>query len=807
MITQHILTFIHMGLRLQILCIMCGLLSVVQAQTVRGTVSDVTTGETLIGATVMIMGSDKGTVTDIDGSYLIKGLKPGRYDIKVTFIGYEPSITKEVLVAGTKEVIVDVRLKESSVSLGEVVIRPHINKTEPVNPLSLVGGKMLSMEEASRYAGGFNDPARIVASFAGIGGTSDNNGISVHGHAPASLQWRIEGVQINSPNHFADVLESGAGVVGAINSSILANSDFYSSAYGAEYSNALSGVFDMWLRAGNNTRHEHYFQIGTLGAEIGSEGPLKKGSRSSYIINYRYSITSLADNMGLVDMEGQRVDFQDLNINLNFPTKKAGTFNIFGIGMLDHSAQDKPYKTEEWESLMDAEALSTDNGLAIVGARHVLYMPSKWKWQTTAVYNYNLIKADDKYYPFDFATHTLTNGNNASDFDHTKQENQQVTLTTSVAKQISPQFYAKFGASYTHNFYTMAYSAADEIYNPQTMEQKMDASGNTSLTNIYFSNSWKPWGSVFTVNTGIAANYFALSKELSVEPRVQMQWKPDTSNTFSAGYGLNSQMQKLDVYFTPNTVGSALGDGRNLGLAKNHQMTLSYSHLWGENINLTIEGFYQYGYHIPVSADPTGTFCIINRLDLIPTDPLVAKGNLRNYGIDMTLERYMKYGFYATLNGSLYNMQYRAQDKVWRNTRLNRNYLIKMLAGKEWMLGNNGKNVFNVSAKATYMGGVHHTPVNIAATVAAYQSGQYLYEVIYEDDKAMSQQYDPLLIFDLTVSYRITGKRVSHTIAFHAVNLFDAKSPTYDSYNFATGRVKTWQSTASFPNFYYRIDF
>ena len=134
------------------------------AQTLRGTVTDAATGEALIGATVKATGTEAMAVTNATGEYTLSNLKPGRYDLEVSYMGYDPSIIKEILVAGTKDVLVDVGMKESSSTLGEVIVRPRVNKLEPVNPLSLVGGKMLSMEEASRYAGGFNDPARIVSS-------------------------------------------------------------------------------------------------------------------------------------------------------------------------------------------------------------------------------------------------------------------------------------------------------------------------------------------------------------------------------------------------------------------------------------------------------------------------------------------------------------------------------------------------------------------------------------------------------------------------------------------------------------------
>ena len=122
---------------------------------------------------------------------------------------------QEVLIAGNKEVIVNFALKENNKLLGEIVIRPTVSKEKAVNPLALVGARMLNMEEASRYAGGYSDPARLVTSFAGVAGSPDNNGISVHGNAPQSLSWRLEGIEINSPNHFTDAFCMGTGVVSA----------------------------------------------------------------------------------------------------------------------------------------------------------------------------------------------------------------------------------------------------------------------------------------------------------------------------------------------------------------------------------------------------------------------------------------------------------------------------------------------------------------------------------------------------------------------------------------------------------------
>jgi hypothetical protein len=197
------------------------------AQTLRGVVTDAITGEALIGATVKLVEADKGVVTDIDGNYRIDVGQTGRYTIETSYIGYETGVMKEVLIAGAKEAVIDIALRENSQDLGEIIVRPRVNKLATVNPVAIAGGVMLSMEEANRYAGGYNDPARLVTAFAGVAGEGNSNGISVHGNAPQFMQYRIEGIEIFSPNHFADLYSAGYGMVSALNSNVISNSDFF----------------------------------------------------------------------------------------------------------------------------------------------------------------------------------------------------------------------------------------------------------------------------------------------------------------------------------------------------------------------------------------------------------------------------------------------------------------------------------------------------------------------------------------------------------------------------------------------------
>lgn len=146
------------------------------------------------------------------------------------------------------------------------------------------------------------------------------------------------------------------------------------------YSNALSGVFDMRMRAGDNESYHHALQIGTLGLEGTSEGPISKKTGASYLVNYRYSVTTIAREIGLLSLDGDQADFQDFNFKLNFPTKKAGTFSVFGVGLKDKYwlELEDPSK---WESMYDQEYTVSNQTMLAGGVNHKAYLRQELEHQ------------------------------------------------------------------------------------------------------------------------------------------------------------------------------------------------------------------------------------------------------------------------------------------------------------------------------------------------------------------------------------------------------------------------------------------
>ena len=777
----------------------------VVAQTIKGSVTDAITGEALIGAAVKVAElKDAGGITNIDGEFSITITQPGRYTIETSYMGYEPSVLKEVLVAGAKDVVLDITLRESSTDMNEVVIKPRVNKESTVNPTALVGGMMLSMEEASRYAGGYNDPARLVTAFAGVAGQGDGNGISVHGNAPQFMQYRLEGVEIFSPNHFADLYSAGFGMVSALNSNVITNSDFFVSTFNSSYNNALSGVFDVRMRTGNNSKFENGVQVGSVGIEWTSEGPISKKNNSSFIFNYRYGFSTIARKLKLIDTYGSQYDFQDLSFKLNFPTKKAGTFSAFALGFIDKS-WDVELDIKDIHSIYDASDQEGSLYNALLGASHKIHFDNKWTWRTTAAYNMQHNKVDMEYWGLNFDANHKPIGFEGKDypFSYLKQNEDRAVFNTELSKQVTPRWLLQLGGEYSHRFFDLNFRTAENVYEPVSPTPYYATKDNTGLASIFWSNLWKPTDNL-SFNIGLSGSYFLLSKDFSIEPRASMKWEPGKRHSISLGYGLHSMIEKLDAYFFRNADGTMAN--KDLGLSKAHHLLTTYMYKFTDNLNLRFNAYYQYGFDTPVGINGS-TFCTVNRLFNYIEEPLVNEGNTRNYGADITLEHYMSRGFYGQVNGSLFKSEYRGLDKKWRNQLYDRGYMVKVLGGKEWMIGKRKQDVFNVSVKYTLQGGLRHTPIDVDAMKANVAAGIINDQPIYKEDEAMTLQFDPTSILDLTVSYKINRKNVGHTIAFEGVNILQHETPYAVHYDLGTGQLRVDKSGISLPNIYYRIDF
>ncbi len=561
------------------------------------------------------------------------------------------------------------------------------------------------------------------------------------------------------------------------------------------------------MRTGNNAKHENILQIGTVSEELTLEGPISRKSNSSYIVNYRYGFTSLVDKLNLIDTDGAHVDFQDFSAKLMFPTKRAGTFSIFGLGFYDTS-WDERVKLEDTHSAYDASDNDAKLAQLLVGVSHKIHLGNKWTWRTTTAYNMQHLKNDIYYYGLERSAEGFISQPLAYEeperkylFSIQKVNEDRLLFNTELSKQVTDRWLIQLGGEYSHRFFNLAYKSVDQLYAPvSTMHEYTKMKDDTGLANIFCQNLVRV-SNYFSLSAGIAGNYFLLSKDFSVEPRASLKWDPDEKNSFSMGYGLHSMIEKLDAYFYRNADGNLAN--KDLGLTKAHHLHATYVHKLNSNLTLRMNAYYEYGFDTPVGIDGS-TYCVTNRYFFYTDEPLVNKGNTRNYGGDITLEHYMNRGFFGQTNFSLYKSQYRGVDKVWRNQLYDRGFMFKILGGKEWMIG---KNMLNVSVKYSIQGGLRYTPIDVEQMRANIAAGIIDDNPIYKGNEAFSQRFDPSGIVDLTISYKINRRHVSHTFAFEGLNILQTETPLYQRFDLGTLDVRTDKSGLSLPNIFYRLDF
>lgn len=777
-----------MGIALLLLCLSLPVFSQNLTQNIRGIVTDKASGTPIAYATIQVEDApDRGAVTDNLGNFTLKNIPIGRHTVKATFIGYETSIIKELLVSSAKEAYLEITMTENTQELNEIVIRPQVNKEQPLNKMALTGARMFSTEEASRYAGGMDDPARLVSSFAGISSGVSHNGISIHGNAPHLLQWRLEDIEIPNPNHYADIATLGGGILSSLSSHVVGNSDFFTGAFPAEYGNAISGVFDMRLRNGNNRKMENTVQVGILGIDIASEGPLSKKNNSSYIINYRYSATGLLDRLGMVDLGGT-FDYQDLNFKLNFPTSKAGTFSLWGTSLIDKYGSDLEEDVNEWEYLDDGSKSKTDQYMAAGGLTHRYPIGEKGFLKTTFATTY--FHSNAFIDMFDTAM-------NMTPYLNMDRKNTNLIFTTSYNHKFSARWTNKTGVTFTQLFYDMKMHLAPLVGKPLNVISM--GNGNTSLITAYTANSIGVTDRL-TLSLGLNAQLLTLNHSHTLEPRIGMKWQTSPKTSLALAYGLHSRMEKMDVYYTRTPQTGEAWVNKDLDFTKANHFMLTFDYKISGDMLLKIEPYFQTLFDVPVRADDS--YSVLNRDDFYVEDALINQGKGKNLGVDITLERYLNQGYYYLFTGSLFSSRYCGGDKVWHSTKFNRNYIFNLLAGKEWMVGRNKQNLLSINAKLTFQGGDRYSPIDETATLNHPDK-----KVQYDETRAYSKQYSPMLLTNFSVSYKINKKKSTHEFAVKLLNATGYEEHYGHNYNLKTGEIDENKQTTALPNIYYKVEF
>ncbi|HEY9113980.1 MAG TPA: TonB-dependent receptor [Bacteroidales bacterium] len=721
-------------------------------QTVTGKVFDAKIQFSLPGATVVVIGSDPviGTVTDSDGNFRLPGIPVGRISLLVSYVGYEDYKLPDVLVGTAEMPNLKVPMNELVTGLDEVEIKDKLVKEQTVNSMALLSARSISLDEAQRFAGSMEDFSRLASSFAGVtSGSIDNNEVIIRGNPAKGILWRLEGMEIPVPNHLAFAF-NGGGVVSMFSPFMMANSDFFSGAFPAEYGNVLSGVFDINFRTGNPDEGKFGFLIGSYGVEAAAEGPFQKGGGSTYVANFRVSTFSILQN--IMPIETGLPDYTDLSFNMNFPTKKAGVFSLWSLTGYGRIAQEPSDPPADWTTSWDNTQYKITYGLTASGLNHKLILGKK-----------SLLSSS-----LSFSGYTNSNVSGQLDsllvntlVSDVFEKNYSIKLKTELNHKFGARHTNRTGILFSENWFNYNGLANSDPAIQDTFDFKMNEQGNT-FTFQAFSQSLVQMGEKLSMNAGVNFLYFGLNGNFAIDPRISFKWQASATQSFGIAYGKHSRIEPLRIYLIEIPVdGIETLSNKNLEITKAHHFVLAYDWLLNPNMHFKVEPYVQLLYDVPVSPD--SSFSMINyQNEMYFNSALDNSGTGINYGIDFTFERFMNKGYYYMATASIYESKYKGGDGIERNTRLNQNYVLNLLGGKEWKIGQS--NFISVNGKFTVLGGTPYTPPNQEASQAASA-------VVYDMNLLYAEKWNTNYYLDLSINYRINRPKVSHNFNIQAKNL------------------------------------
>ena len=791
-------------------------------QTVRGTILDADSRYPLEGATVFAF-ADSTLIASTwceSGSFRFDSIPVGKISLRITYAGYKERLLDNIPVTSGKEVVLEIEMEVSTILMKEIEIRAKRDGAVS-HEMAPVSARQFSVEETDRYAGSRGDPARMASNFAGVQGADDSrNDIVIRGNSPQSILWRLEGIDIPNPNHF-NIPGTAGGPVSIINNKYLANSEFYTGAFPADFGNSLGGVFNLKMRNGNNENFEGAAQFGFLGTELFLEGPLRnkknvgtnnaaeKKSGSSFLASYRYSTVELFSLLG-IDIGTDAVPrYQDGAFRLFFPGKNNDAITVWGLG--GKSSVD----------ILISDQTSPDQRNIYGENDRDQYFKTR---MGTLGGSYQKTTNERTYFRLNFALMAdEVDSYHEIVYRHLNAVNEYVV--DSVAPLLdyrfaqSKQSFHGFLHHRTQNGVTIrAGLISDRLsWNMIDSARSIDSS---SVNYYQWSTRWnsnvaaffiqpyfqfkKTFSSEWTATAGLHASLFTLNHSISpIEPRIGLTWQVSRAHTIAFGAGLHSQLQQAYLYFyEPDSRGTI---NRNMDFTYSYHYVLS--HEWQSQYSFRIKSeiYYQSLQNVPVEKE-SSSFSLLNTgagfSRFFPSE-LQNKGSGTNLGAEVTIERFFSNHWLFLFTASVFDSRYTGSDEVERNTDFNGQYAVNFLMSKEWSI--NQHNALVVGMKITTTGGRWYGPADISSSNEAR-------ELVFVDSLRNTLQFAPYFRFDIKLNYRINRKKVSHEIGIDLVNVLNTQNVLKISYAPDQSgdpylSIREEYQLGFLPIFFYKFDF
>ncbi|KAB4790779.1 TonB-dependent receptor [Bacteroides thetaiotaomicron] len=658
---------------------------------VKGTVIDKSSRQPLEFINVMIVGLNKGGVTNAEGKFSIGQVPPGIYRLQASAIGYKTVTTPEYILS-TRDLHIQIEMEENQTELEGVTVTASPFRRDIESPVSL---RIIGLQEIEKSPGANRDISRIVQSYPGVAFSpiGYRNDLIVRGGSPSENRFYLDGVEIPNINHFSTQGASG-GPVGILNADLIREVNFYTGAFPTDKGNALSSVLDFKLRDGDMERNSLKATLGASEVSLASNGHL--GKKTSYLVSVRQSyLQFLFDMLGLPFLP----TFTDAQFKLKTRFDARNELTVLGLGGIDKMKLNTKADDEDNEYILS-------------------YLPKIQQETFTlgAVYRHYA----GAHVQSVVASHSYLNNRNTKYQQNDESDPEHLMLRLRSTEQ-NTQLRLENSSSFRNWKVTVGTSLDYSQYSNTTFQKIYTDRAQTFDYHTYLGiMRWGLFGTVnytsiderFTASLGLRAdanNYSAAMKDLSdqLSPRLSLSYQLTEHWSLSGNAGLYYQLPPY----------TALGFKNNNGLYAN-KYALRYMQVsqgsvglnWrkGDTFEVSVEGFYKDYDKIPLSvADGIPLTCKGNDYGVIGNELLTSTAQGRSYGAELLLKWLIAKKLNLASSFTLFKSEYRTDKESEYIASAWDNRFIFNLRGTY-----NLPRHWSVGMKVSCIGGAPYTPYN-----------------------------------------------------------------------------------------------
>lgn len=668
--------------------------SFAQKGMIKGRVYNAKTNEPLEFATVQIQGTTVGSTSDLDGNFIFSGITPGFMKLVVSSVGYQTTISPEVQVQGNQTTFVDIAVPEAAVVIQEVVVRQNLNAKKIESPLSVL---TVGVQEVEKSAGANRDVSKVIQQLPGVGATDPNrNDLIVRGGGPSENVFYLDGVEIPVINHFATQGSSG-GAVGIINPDFVREINFYTGAFPANRTNALSSVMEIRQKDGSKDRLHSKISIGASDAAFTLDGPI--GKKSTFIVSARQSyLQFLFKAIGLPFLP----TYNDFQVKYKYSIDKKNELSFIGIGAIDNMT------------------LNTDlQNTGTEGQKYVLsYLPiyKQWNYAVGTVYKHF---GENHYDTWVLSRNMLRNNNfKYQNNDETLPKTSDYTSDEAENKLRFERNYPDmpvkllFGAGVKYSHYTnetfrqFYANGATQQLNYSTDLNLFGYQAFVQASDEYFNDKLKLSLGINTVGNNFNQNMKNPLNQIS--PRLSASYALSDKVDLNGNFGRYAMQPAYTTLGYKNSAGKFVNQNENLTYVFSNQAILGFEFRPKEKMKLTAEAFYKQYQNYPLSvADGISIASKGTEYGQIGDEEIVSTGKGRAYGVELMYKIMEWKNLNLTSTYTFFRSEFTDAGGVYRPSSWDTKHLFNLISsykfGKSW----------NVAMRWRFVGGAPYSPIDM----------------------------------------------------------------------------------------------